>query len=123
MSLPNRSKVLYPNITTEDRVPPPHHLTVVVIIDAYDAGDLTDRVFQELKTTGIIPKEARMLYTSHRDIRPGWPILTTGFKENAKAAFDLAQQAANNVSFVGRGKNGTSHFMHEVLEDLYRSLG
>lgn len=113
---------LYPNITTGKRAAPPHHLTVEVMIDDYDADELTNRVFQELKTTGIIPEEAKALYTAHTDIRPGWPILTTGFKESAKTAFDLAAQTAGNVTFVGRGKSENSHFLHVVLEDLYRCL-
>lgn len=113
---------LFPNITAEKRVPAPHHLTVEVMIDDYTIEDLSPRVFAELKVMGIVPDEAKVLHEHHNDVRPGWPILTTDFHEIAGAAMDKAQQAASNVTFAGRGKNENSHFMHMVLEDLYRAL-
>ena len=103
-------------------MPAPHHLTVEVMIDKYEIEELSPRVFAELKHMGIIAEKTSVLHEHHSDVRPGWPILTTDFHEISGAAMDMAQQAASNVTFVGRGKNENSHFMHVVLEDLYRAL-
>jgi protoporphyrinogen oxidase len=113
---------LYPNVTQEKRVPAPHHLTVEVMIDDYDIDDLSSRVFGELKQMGLVPGDANILYQSHEDIIPGWPILTTEFEQTVRDAFDLAEKSASNVTFVGRGKSENSHFQNVVLEDLYHAL-
>jgi len=113
---------LYPNITKEDRKPAPHHLTVEVMIDQYQIDELRDKVFRELKTMGLVPESASILDSSHTDIRPGWPIITTEFEQNAESNLQLAKDKASNVTFVGRGKGENAHFLTAVLEDLYNSL-
>ena len=95
---------------------------VEVLIDDYNVAELACQVFSELKHMGIVPEQAKILSKHHIDIRPGWPILTTGFKKTAQDAIELAQESASNVIFVGRGKDHNSHFMYMVLEDLYRAL-
>ena len=70
----------------------------------------------------LIPKKSRVLESSHSVIKPGWPIITKGFKDSAAEAFHLAAKSAHNVTFVGRGKNENSHFSHEILEDLYQAF-
>ena len=113
---------LYPNITKKQRQPAPHHLTVEVIIDQFEIDHLKPIIFAELKKMDLIPKKSRVLESSHSVIKPGWPIITKGFKDSAAEAFHLAAKSAHNVTFVGRGKNENSHFSHEILEDLYQAF-
>ena len=113
---------LYPNITKKKVVPAPHHLTVEVIIDSYEIDNLRDRVFNELKQMGLIPKTAKILESSCKQVLPGWPIFTKDYEEKADIPLERAKAIAKNVIFVGREKARKEHFSNVVLEDLYRSF-
>jgi len=113
---------LYPNIPLSPRANPPHHLTVEVFSEEEDLDVLRNRVTQELITMGIIPKENKTLHFNSLEVRPGWPIITNDFFDKADETLSLAQGVANNITFVGRGKGPNSHFMVEVLEQVYGAL-
>lgn len=71
---------------------------------------------------GIVPADAKTLYSNHSVVRPGWPIITKDFSDSSDALAELAEAHAGNVTFVGRGKGTNAHFLGEVLENVYTSL-
>jgi len=118
----NSRLTLFPNITTEKRVGAPHHLTVEVITERDDPDRLSSEVFSELKAMGVVLDKTKILWQEQTCITPGWPIITKDFSENSLKILELAEGVASNVTFAGRGKGENSHFMFEVLEDLYKNL-
>ena len=71
---------------------------------------------------GIIPEGVNTLYSNFSLVRPGWPIITCNFLDDADSLLGLAQENGKNVTFVGRGKGPNAHFLAEVLEDVYEAL-
>tara|TARA_B100000674_G_scaffold499323_1_gene544010 strand:- start:5084 stop:6436 length:1353 start_codon:yes stop_codon:yes gene_type:complete len=113
---------LYPNIPTGTRVPPPHHLTVEVLSDSDDIESLVPRAAADLHKMGILPANANVLYSAVSVVRPGWPIITNDFADNADKILALAQENGRNAIFAGRGKGANAHFMNEILEGVFEAL-
>jgi protoporphyrinogen oxidase len=113
---------LYPNIPVGSRLPPPHHLTVEVLTDSDDIESLVPRAAADLHTMGIVPANAKILYSGVSTVRPGWPIITNDFADNADKLLSLAQENGRNVIFAGRGKGANAHFMNEILEGVFTTL-
>jgi protoporphyrinogen oxidase len=113
---------LYPNIPAGTRAPPPHHLTVEVLTDSDDIEGLVPRAAADLQMMGIVPANAKILYSGVSAVRPGWPIITNDFANNADEILSLAQENGWNVTFAGRGKGANAHFMNEILEGVFMTL-
>ena len=113
---------LYPNIAKGKTKPPPHHLTVEILIEEYDLDQLKGKIFEELKFMGIIKPTTCILEFRSKEISPGWPIFTYGHRENSDKLLEQAEKLAENVVFLGRSKGRVQQFSDTVIEELFIKL-
>ena len=108
---------LYQNLTQSNTF----SCTVEVLTDNdYDLHSASDRVLQELVEMRLIDSKGNCKYKQFREIKNGFPLLTTDFVENQKQLQQYCDKYFHNVVFVGR--NANLFFMTEILIDTYEKI-
>ena len=113
---------LYENMTLEERVPPPHHLTVEVFTDDREADldALAPVIWQEQKDMGLVHPEAELLLQSHQALPNGWPALTNEFFRAQEQQREMVSERIDNISLFGRASG--AHHMIPQLHHIWNAL-
>lgn len=110
----------YPNITKGPVAPPPHHLTVEVLLQLDEEPPAVDRIYDELRRIGLVePKSVLRVVSSNRHPK-ALPVPAPDHRENAEVNRHAASALASNIVLAGRA---SVHF-HQVpvLEHVHAVL-
>jgi len=115
---------LYSNMRSEARGKAPFNCTIEVMADedTVNAPDLPDKLLAEMKQMGVIGGQHKVLYQKVVASPRGFPLPTVGFGDNARKLAACCEEAADNIELLGRA-TGKTHFMHEVLAEVWQKLG
>lgn len=98
-------------------------LTVEVLLaEPVDSPEkLEEKIFEELKTMGIISQHSVMLNSACLQLRNTFPVLTPKLVKSNNEQFELVQSSCSNAKVFGKG-GGKKWFMNEIIMDVYQQL-
>jgi len=111
---------LYPNFQSNKTSS--YHLTAEVISrDVPDLEKMSNKVYKELSSIGIISSESKILFRKNHVIGNGFPLPTHQLTRHKKFQLEFIRKKLKNVTFLGKG-SGTSFLMHNVLAETFNVL-
>ena len=113
---------LYPNITNDAVLPPPHRVTVETL--AGEVGDLNamiSTIKSELAEMGVIKNSAKTLFQLAHALERALPVSTNEFYAAANAQQALAHKAFSNVRLFGHAGGGNK--MIPLLREIWDQIG
>ena len=99
-----------------------HPLTVEVIRQSdSDSTCSSEQVFEELKTTGLIPKQSSYHDVMEQNLPAGFPLPTHQVIESSRKQTEQIKNQFENVTLVSRSSDG-GFFMNDVIADAYKKI-
>lgn len=115
----------YNNIQPGNPAPSPHRFGIEVIRGRTQEKDLPDilaKVREEIYSTGLVDKDAKILYEGANLFKNVLPVVTPQFAQNAREHLNIARHSGQNVMFLGRASLDC-FFLPQVLPKVYAVLG
>lgn len=111
---------LYDNFTKSDGK---HRVSVEVLHGGEFEGNEQDRgkIFDELKTMGVLPEDASCLWSGHEFIPAGFPVLKPGDTKIYDEQNRIVHEAVSNLHIVSRYRGG-SHGQIAIMENIYHAI-
>lgn len=99
-----------------------HPITVEVIRQGGSEQTCSkERVFEELKITGLIPRESSYHGVMEQDLPAGFPLPTCDIVQSGRRQAEQINNQFENITLVSRSSGG-SFFMSDVIADTWEKV-
>ena len=100
-----------------------HHPITVEVIRQSGSGQTCskEQVFEELKTTGLIPPKSSYHGVMEQDLPAGFPLPTCDIVESGRRQTEQIDNQFENITLVSRSSGG-SFFMSDVIADTWEKV-